>query len=63
MRDVVKTHTLHWCRACLGHFSNERSLATHKLYCGGVDDSGQIFILQEDFRKVRFQNHAYAGTN
>ena len=59
MSDLVKKHTLHWCRACLGHFDNARSLETHKHYCEGVDDCGQIFVLPEEFRKVRFQNLAY----
>ena len=59
MADLSMKHTLHWCRACLGHFDNERTLATHQLYCNGVDDSGQIFILPEANTIVQFANQPY----
>ena len=59
MADLSKNNTLHWCRACLGHFDNERSFATHQLYCQGIDDCGQIFVLPNANRKVRFENQPY----
>ena len=59
MADLSKKHTLHWCKACLGHFDNGESLKTHKLWCRGMEDSGQIFITPEPWWKVSFSNKAY----
>ena len=60
MRDVVPTHTLHWCRRCLGHFANENTLNVHKRYCQGVQDIGQIVILPDPSFKINFKNEPYA---
>ena len=59
MADKVSNHTLFWCRACLGHFNNENSFNVHKLYCQGIDDSGQIFVLPEPWKKVHFENLSF----
>ena len=59
MRDLLQTHTLHWCRRCLGHFSNENTLEGHKRYCQRVEDIGQIFILPDPSFKIYFKNEPY----
>ena len=43
--DLSCHYTLHLCRSCLGHFSTEEVLNTHKRYCRGVDTSGQVLLL------------------
>ena len=61
MADRVPNHTILWCRACLGHFHNENSFNVHKLYCQGIDDSGQIFVLPDPRKKVRFENLSFCA--
>ena len=48
-----------WCRRCLGHFWYEKFFKTHELYCQGLAEPGQIFILPEPWEKVRFNNIGY----
>ena len=62
MSDLVKKHTLHWCRRCIGHFSNENTLEVHKRYCQGVEDIGQIVILPDPSFKIYFKSEAYVIT-
>ena len=59
MADIVRNHTVLWCRACLGHFDNEKSLKTHKDYCEGLGNCRTITILPEAYQKLRFENQAY----
>ena len=59
--DLSSHHTFHWCRSCLGHFSTEEVLNTHKLYCRGVYTSGQLLLLPDENRKVKFENEPYAS--
>ena len=59
LNDLTQNHTLHWCRACLGHFTTKQGLINHKLYCEGIDESGQLIILPDSYRKVKFENLAY----
>ena len=54
--EVSKKNTVHGCRASMGHFDNPNSLTTYDLYCRGIDDTGQIFVLPEKWRKVPFDN-------
>ena len=49
MADLVKKHSIHWCRACLKHFASEGILNTHKLKCGGVLRIGQAIIKPKKF--------------
>ena len=60
MADLSRYQTIHWCRNCLGHFDTEDVLKTHKLYCRGVDTSGQV-LLPDENRKVKFENEPYAS--
>ena len=60
MADLSRKNSLHWCRSCLGHFDMEEVLKTHKLYCRGVDTSGQVLVLPDENRKVKFENEPYA---
>ena len=59
MADLVKNHTLHWCRTCLDHFYNEPTLKKHQLYCAGIGDCKQLIMRPEGKRKVRFENQLY----
>ena len=59
--DLSTHHTLHWCRSCLGHFTTEEVLNTRKLYCRGVDTTGQVLLLPDENRKVKFENEPYAS--
>ena len=54
--------TLHWCRRCLGHFDTEDVLNAHKLYCHGLDTMGQVLLLPDANRKVKFENEPYASS-
>ena len=60
MADLSSHNTLHWCRRCMGHFDTEDVLKTDKLYCRGVDTSGQVLLLPDKNRKVKFENEPYA---
>ena len=62
MADIVQKHTLFWCPACLGHFEGERALETHKLYCEGINDCGQIFVLPEANFTLGFREDEYLPT-
>ena len=61
MADLSRNHTLHWCRSCLGHFDTEEVLNTHKRYCRGVDTSGQVLLLPDENRKLKFENEPYVS--
>ena len=45
----------------MGHFDTEDVLKIHKLYCRGVDTSGQVLLLPDANRKVKFENEPYAS--
>ncbi|KAF0138717.1 MAG: hypothetical protein FD143_3617, partial [Ignavibacteria bacterium] len=61
LAELSRNHKLHWCGSCLGHFDTEGVLKTHKLYCRGVDTSGQVLLLPDENRKVKFENEPYAS--
>ena len=61
MADLSSHNTLHWCRSCMGHFDTEDVLKIHKLYCRGVDTSGQVLLLPDENRKGKFENEPYAS--
>ena len=50
LMDIAVNHTTNWCRVCLGHFDSLNSLAAQHVYCRGIDDTRQIFILAEKCR-------------
>ena len=51
---------MHWCRSWLGHFDTEDVLKTYKMYCRGVDTSGQVPLLPDENPKVKMENEPYA---
>ena len=63
MAALSKNNTLHWYRRCMGHFVTEDVLKSHKLYCHGVDTTGQVLVLPDEFHKVMFENEPYAFTH
>ena len=44
----------------MGHFDTEEVLKMHKLYCRGVDTTGEVLLLNEANRKEKFENVPYA---
>ena len=60
MADLSRNNTLHWCRRSIGHFYTEDVLKTHKLYCRGVETTGQMLILPDKNRKIKFENEQNA---
>ena len=61
MADLSCHHTLHWRCSCLRHFGGEEVLKAHKLYCRGVDTTGQVLLLPDENRNVKFENEPYAN--
>ena len=62
MADLSRNNTLHWCRRCIGHFDTEDVIKTHSLYCRGLDTTGEVLPLPDDFRKVKDENEPYEHT-
>ena len=51
MADLSSHQTLHCCRSFLAHFGTEEVRKTQKLYCPGVDTTGQVLLLHEEARR------------
>ena len=62
MAYLSRNNTLHWCRSLLGHFDTDDVLKTHKLYCRGVDTTGQVLLLPDADMKLNLENEPFAYT-
>ena len=51
-------HRLHFCKQCLGHFSNEQVLAKHKHLCKGPNFQTQLISFPDPGTTLKFTNIA-----